>query len=181
MRSLALILIFGAINNAAAQGSGTTALVLRINPESRLDPQQITLDFQITSDRTLGMTSKRALIAAAVRPLPGQQIHVTARFASLTGPDGPIPASILRWDGVAVNATGGGQYATCSSGVFSSGAAQDLVMGWNQPGTVTCSVNFQLADERNLRPGAYSGVVTLAVERRLSVEHRDAIRSENVL
>jgi hypothetical protein len=151
---------------AGAQRSGTTALVLQVNPEARLDPQQVAVNFRVSADGSSEVTSQTTSVAAWVRALPGQQIRVTARLLSLNGPDGPAPVTAVRWAGSRTRATAGGQAATCSSGTFEAGASHDLVLGWQRSGILTCAVNFELAAPRNLPPGLYSGIVDLALDTR---------------
>jgi len=167
MRKLALaaglLLIVWPRGETAAQQSGTTRLVLNVAPESRLDPQQVELQFRVSQDGGSDVTSASATITARVRNLPGQPIRVAAQVADLHGPAAPVPASALRWTGSAVSATGGARQATCSSGTFSAGGLQDLVSNWQNAGMLTCAVNFELADPRSLPAGLYSGVVKLAL------------------
>ena len=151
---------------ADAQRSASTSLIVQVRPEARVAPQQVPLQFRVTADGAADVTFSTAEITAMVRSAPGQQIHVTARLDALNGPDGPVPGAAVQWKGANDRATGGGQQATCSSGDFASGAAGDLVSGWQRSGSLTCTVAFQLADPRILTPGAYSGTVTLLVEAR---------------
>ena len=140
------------VSLSGAQRSGTTALVVHVNQEARLDPPQVALNFRVSADGASDVTSQTATVAAAVRALPGQQIRVTARLVTLTGPDGPVPVTQVGWAGSTTRATAGGQAATCSSGTFQPGASQDLVMGWQRSGILTCAVDFALAAPRNLPP-----------------------------
>jgi hypothetical protein len=157
------VLLLVCIITSNAQRSGTTTLVLQVNPEARLDPQQITLNFRVSGDGASDVTSQTTNVTAWVRALPGQQIRVTARLASLAGPDGPVPITALRWSGSTTRAIAGGRAATCSSGTFQTGAVHDLVLGWQQSGIMSCAVNFGLLAPRNLPPGLYSGTVQLAL------------------
>lgn len=150
-------------SQAMAQRSGTSSLVVQVAPEARLAPQQVLLSFQISSDGTSNVTTASAAVTAWVRAAPGQAIRVRASLEDLAGPSGPVSASAVGWRGSAVSAAGGGRQAACSSGAFAPGAAQDLVLGWEAPGTLTCSVSFELNGVSGLRPGVYSGVVRLAV------------------
>jgi len=152
------------VSLGGAQRSGTATLVLRVNPEARLDPQQVTLNFRVSADGTSDVTSQTTSVGALVRALPGQQIRVTAQLVSLNGPDGPVPVTAVGWAGSTTRATAGGQAATCSSGTFQAGVTQDLVLGWQRSGILTCAVNFALAAPRDLPPGLYSGIVNLAVD-----------------
>jgi len=160
-----LTLLLAACFALGSEHRGTTTLSLRVDPEARLDPQHIPLTFRVSSDGASDVTTQTASMAAKVRALPGQQIHVTARLTSLNGPAGAVAAGALRWSGAVAEATAGGQPAACSSGTFQAGAAGDLVTGWQQSGSVACSLSFQLAT-RNLEPGAYSGEVDLALDVR---------------
>ena len=152
------------VSLSGAQRSGTTTLVLQVNQEARLDPRQVALNFRVSADGASDVTIQTASVAAWVRALPGQQIRVIARLVSLNGPDGPVPVTQLGWAGSTTRATGGGQAATCSSGTFQPGATQDLVLGWQRSGILTCAVNFALAAPRNLSPGLYTGAVNLALD-----------------
>jgi len=158
-----VLLLWPAVRGVA-QRSGTTSLVLRVAPEVRLSPQQVALHFRVSAEGASDVTTESAVIAAWVRALPGQQIRMTSRLENLQGPDGPVPASAVRWAGSTRNATGGGRQAECTSGVFAAGAVQDMVQGWDRSGILTCAVSFELAEARSLPPGQYSGVVSLAVE-----------------
>ena len=154
------------VSRSGAQRSGTTTLVLQVNQEARLDPQQVALNFRVSADGASDVTSQTASVAAWVRALPGQQIRVLAQLVTLTGPDGPVPVTEVGWAGSTTRATAGGQAATCSSGTFQPGATQDLVLGWQQSGILTCAVDFALSAPRNLSPGLYSGTVNLVLGTR---------------
>ena len=147
----------------AAQSSGSTTLVLSVPTEARLDPDHIALAFRVSQDGTADVTTMPAQIVARVRALPGQSVRITALLAGLQGPSGPAPATLVSWTGTATSASGNARQATCSNGVFGSGDPQDLVAGWQTSGILTCALNFQLTQPRTLAPGAYSGVVSLAV------------------
>src|SRR5208283_2524346 len=162
----AILLLGCVIGTGAAQTSGTTSLVMQVNPEARLDPQQIAVNFRVSADGASGVTSQTTGVTAWVRALPGQQIRVTANLSSLSGPNGLVPVTQVTWAGSTAGATGGGQAATCSSGTFATGATEDLVLGWQRPGTLTCAVSFALAAPGNLAPGVYSGTVNLALGER---------------
>jgi hypothetical protein len=146
-----------------AQRSATTILVVRVAPEAHLNPSQVTLHFRVSTDGASDITAQTETVAAWVRALPGQRIRLTAGPAILTGPAGAVPGSLIRWSGSAARATSGGQSATCTSGSFEGTAAQDLVAGWQRSGTLTCAVTFSLSDPRSWPPGAYAGVVDLAL------------------
>ncbi len=160
------VLLACVIGPAGAQRSGTTGLVLQVNPEARLDPQQVAVNFRVSADGSSDVTSQTTSVAAWVRASPGRQIRVTARLVSLNGPEGPAPVTAVRWAGSRARATAGGQSATCSSGTFEPGATHDLVLGWQRSGVLTCAVNFELAAPRNLPSGLYSGIVDLALDTR---------------
>jgi len=147
----------------SAQRNGGTTLVVQVRPEAHLDPSQVMLSFRVSADGTADVTTQTAAIAAWVRALAGQQIHLRAIVANLAGPDGPVAASQLSWSGSPAQATGGGQQAGCTSGSFSGGAARDLAANWQRSGTLTCAVTFSLASPRALTPGNYSGTVQLAL------------------
>ena len=162
----AALLLACLVSPGGAQRNGSTTLVVQVNQEARLDPQQVALNFRVSADGASDVTSQTASVAAMVRALPGQQIRVTARLGSLNGPDGPVPVTQVGWAGSTTRATAGGQGATCSSGTFQAGATQDLVLGWQRSGILTCAVNFGLAAPRGLAPGLYSGTVDLALDTR---------------
>jgi hypothetical protein len=158
------VLLLGClISLGGAQRTGTTTLVLRVNPEARLDPQQVTLNFRVSADGASDVTSQTTSVAAWVRALPGQQIRVTAQLVSLNGPNGPVPITQVGWAGSSTRATAGAQAATCSSGTFQPGVTEDLVLGWQRSGILNCAVSFALAAPRDLPPGLYSGIVNLAL------------------
>jgi hypothetical protein len=162
--ALAVLMLACLVSPGGAQHSGTTALVVQVNPEARLDPQQVALNFRVSADGASDATTQTTSVAASVRALPGQRIRVTARLVSLDGPDGPVPVTQVGWAGSTTRATAGGQAATCSSGTFQPGVTHDLVLGWQRSGILACAVNFVLAAPRNLSPGLYSGTVNLALD-----------------
>jgi hypothetical protein len=157
------ILLLASVVTGGAEHSGTTALVLQVRPEARLDPQQIDVHFRVSADGLSDVSSQTANVTAWVRSLPGRPIRVSARLAAWNGPDGPAPAGALRWTGVSIHATAGAQAANCSSGIFQEGASHDLVLGWQQSGILTCAMKLELAAPRDLPPGLYSGSVNLAL------------------
>lgn len=161
--AIALVLFVWPAGQNAAESSGRTTLLLVVRPESNLNPQQVPLQFRVAADARSGVTTQAATVVAQARALPGARIRVMARLIHLQGPAGPVDANALRWTGEAVGGSGGGQQAACSSGAFGSGAAQDLVEGWQRSGTLTCLVNFQLARDDGLPPGLYTGAVSLAI------------------
>lgn len=163
---IAVLILVWVLSLGGAQRSGTTALVLHVNPEASLNPQQVAINFRVSADGASDVTSQTTSVAAAVRALPGQQIRITAQLVSLDGPDGPVPVTQVGWAGSTTRATAGGQAATCSSGTFQAGVPQDLVLGWQRSGVLTCAVNFTLAAPRSLSPGLYSGTMNLALATR---------------
>lgn len=164
--SLAVLLLACIAGTGGAQRSGTTIMALQVEPEARLEPQQVALHFRVSADGASDVTSQNANVTAWVRALPGQQIRVTARMASLNGPDGALPVTGIRWAGSTTHATAGGQAANCSSGNFGVATLADLVLGWDRSGTLTCAVSFELVSPRNLVPGLYAGIVDLALATR---------------
>src|SRR5271157_248602 len=160
---VAALLMAYLVSPGGAQHSATTTLAVQVNPEARLDPQQVALNFRISADGASDVTYQTAIVTAWVRALPGQQIRVTARLNAFNGPDGPVPPTQLNWVGSTTRATAGAQAAACSSGTFQTGDAQDLVLGWQRSGVLTCAVDFALAAPRTLSPGLYSGAVNLAL------------------
>jgi hypothetical protein len=164
--AVAVLVLAYFVSVGRAQRSGTTALALQVNQEAHLDPQQVALNFRVSADGASDVTSQTTSVGAWVRALPGQQIRVTAQLVSLNGPDGPVPVTQVGWAGSTTRGTAGGQAATCSSGTFQPGVTQDLVLGWQRSGILTCAVNFALAAPRNLSPGLYSGTVNLALDTR---------------
>jgi len=163
---MAALLLLGGGVPRGAQRSGTTTLMLQVSPEARLEPQQIALNFRVSGDGASDVTSQTNNVSAMVRALPGQNIRVTARLVSLSGPSGAVPAGQLTWSGSRARAAAGGQSAGCSSGVFESGAAHDLVSGWQRSGTLACALTFALQDPRGLTPGLYAGTVQLGLDAR---------------
>jgi len=157
LAALALVAAVG------AQHQASTGLAVQVTPEAHLDPTQVALRFQVSEDGTGDITSQTQAIAAWVRALPNQQIRVTARLENVTGPDSARLASGIQFSGSATRATEGARGATCASGSFVGGAAQELVAGWRRNGRLTCSVRFALANPRSLQPGVYAAVLSLAV------------------
>lgn len=149
----------------APQQTESTSLVVRIEPEARIDPQQVELHFRVSPGGGSDVIMQVAVVAAWVRATPGHQIRAIARLMNLNGPAGPIPANAVRWTGAVLNASAGAQGAACSSGVFTPDTAHDLVQGWDRSGKLTCMVNFELS-ARDLPPGEYSGLVGLALGQR---------------
>lgn len=158
---LVLVLFVIPAVRMTAQRSGSTSLVLRVAPESRLDPRQVTLHFRRSGDGSSDVVTQSATVVASVRALPGQRIRVTASLPNLQGPDGAVPAGNVRWTSSSSTAAGGGRQAACIGGTFSSAFPQDLVQGWGSPGILTCVLNFELGG--GLPPGSYFGIVTLAI------------------
>lgn len=159
---LVAVLLLAGIAIGSPQRTGTSSLVLQVGPEARIDPQTIPLNFRVSADGASDVTSQTANVTAMVRAMAGQQIRITAQLAGWNGPGGAAPVTAVSWSGAVTRATGGGQAASCGSGVFQAGAAQDLVLGWQRSGMVACAVKFELA-KQNLTPGLYAGSVTLAV------------------
>lgn len=149
------VLVLWPASEGTAQHTATTSLVLRVGPEARLDPQQVALTFRVSADGSSDVTTVSAVVAARARTAPGQSLRVTARLLNLDAQ--------VQWTSSILSAAGGGQQASCSSGVLAPGATQDLVTGWQSSGLVTCSVNFQLVDPRSLAPGVYAGIVQLGM------------------
>ncbi len=139
----------------SAQNTGTTTLLLRVNPEARLDPPQLPLAFHISPDGSSDVTTASAVVTALVRTAPGQPIRLTGRLANLNAQ--------VRWTGSLLTASGGGKDALCSPGTLAPGAAQDLITGWQRSGTATFSLHFELVNARLLAPGDYSAVVQLGM------------------
>lgn len=163
---VAALLMAYVVSPGGAQRSATTTLAVQVNPEARLDPQQVALNFRVSADGASNVTTQTTIVAAWVRALPGQQIRVTASLNAFSGPAGPVPAALLTWVGSTARATAGAQAGTCSSGTFQTGPTQDLVLGWQRSGILTCAVTFALVEPRSLPPGLYSGTMNLALDTR---------------
>jgi len=144
-----------------AQRSGNTTLVVRVTPEAHLIPSQVSLRFRTSPGGAGDITSQTEIVAAWVRAVPGQHIRLTAHLAELSGPAGPVSSQTVRWRGAPLQATGGGQTATCTNGTLASGSSQDLIAGWQRSGTLTCAIAFGLADPQSLPAGTYTGRVDL--------------------
>ncbi len=140
------------------QREASTTLVVRVAPEARIEPSQIALEFRV-ADKVV----RRANVAVWVRSLPNQQTRVSARLDRLQGPNGSVPVTVVSWTGSVAHSSGGGSQASCTSGSFVTGQAQDLVLGWHQSGTLTCAFVFTLAESSNLASGLYSATVALSV------------------
>lgn len=153
-----------AVIKGLAQQSGTTMLVLRVPPEARVDPQELSLAFRVSADGASDVTTSPAVVVARVRAYAGQAIHINALLTNLQGPTGALPANAVSWTGSATSATGSARQAACSNGVFGAATVPDLVAGWQTSGILTCAINFELMQPRSLPSGAYSGVVRLSVE-----------------
>ena len=156
--SLTVLLLLALSPRAPGQRGASSTLVVRVTPEARLDPGQIALEFQV-ADRVVRTVN----VSAWVRALPNQQIRVSARLDKLQGPSGPAPVAAVSWTGAVARSTAGGSRASCTNGAFAAGQTQDLVLGWRQSGTLTCTFAFTLSGSGNLVPGAYSGTVDLSV------------------
>jgi hypothetical protein len=144
-----------------AQHSSGSSLMVRVNPEARVEPARIALSFHISADGGSDITIQGATVAAWVRALPGRRIQLKAHLATLDGPGGPVAPSAVIWKGAATQSSAGGRQAACTNGRFVSADAQDLVQGWSQSGSLRCSVSFQLAEPGALAPGSYTGMVEL--------------------
>jgi hypothetical protein len=156
--ALAVLLMLVLSPGAPGQHGASTVLVVQVMPEARIEPGQIALAFRV-ADRVV----QTANVAAWVRSLPNQQIRVFARLATLQGPNGPVPVTAVSWKGAVAQSTAGGNQASCTSGAFAAGQAQDLALGWRKSGTLTCTIAFALVESSNLPPGLYSGTVELSL------------------
>jgi hypothetical protein len=161
-----LTLLVWLSGNAVGQRQGVTTLSVNVAPESRVDPSRVPVNFVITGDGRDDVASQTTLVTALVRSLPGRQVHLTADLSSLTGPTGAIAAAQFEWSGSVVHATGRARSASCTSGNFANGASPDLVSGWFESGSLTCSVSFRLANQRSLSPGTYTAVFALTLQMR---------------
>jgi DNA-binding response OmpR family regulator len=145
-----------------AQSSvSSTTLAVHVEPEARLSQSQVPIQFFVSSDGTADVVSQSAIVAAWIRAMPGQQIHLTARSGEVIGPSGATGAAEIRWNGSLTSATVGGQAATCTTGLLVSETWQALVSGWQRSGTLICSLKFELVNPRILAPGTYAAVVSL--------------------
>jgi len=149
------------VASVLAQRTGSSSLVVNVAPEAHLSPSQIPLRFIVTADGAGDVTTQAASIAAWVRALPRQQIHLMARIDAVAGP-GPAPAIV--WSGSVSRSTGGAQSAACTAGSFASGPSQEMVSGWQLSGTLTCAVTFSLENPQSLAPGVYSTTISLALQ-----------------
>jgi hypothetical protein len=147
----------------AQQRDGNTALAVSVGPEARLSQPQVAIRFVVSADGSGDVVTQSAVVGASVRSLPEQQIRLTARTGAVQGPGGPVRGAAIRWSGALARATGGGQSAACASGSLVSEARQDLVSGWSRSGTLSCTLNFELVNPRDLQPGVYTAVVDLEV------------------
>jgi len=146
-----------------AQPISSSSLVIRVVPEAHLSPSQIPLMFIVSADGAVELTSQVANVLTWVRALPGEEIHLIARFGTMAGPSGTLPASAIAWHGSVLHATAGGQDATCTDGSMAAGLSQALVSGWQRSGTLACAVTFWLESPRSLAPGVYTVMVDLAL------------------
>ncbi len=140
--------------------TGGTALVVRILPEARLNPQSITVSIRV--DESGAVVAQSATLHAWIRAVPGHPIQFVARTSQVSGPSGFLPPASLRWEGVAQAASGGGEAAQCTSGAF-SGTSDLLASGWGRSGTLTCQVRFSLNGSTRPAPGVYTAQVDLAL------------------
>jgi len=146
--------------------SATMRLSVEVEPEVRIEPEQIPLRFLVSPGGRADGTTQSTEITAWIRPAPGQPIRLMAHLMHLEGPGGGmVSPSILRWAGAKTRATGGGQQAQCSSGSFASGSDADLIRGWERSGSVSCSMRFELDQKVPLPPGEYRGLVTVVLGR----------------
>jgi hypothetical protein len=146
---------------AQQQRAGGTALAVSVGPEARLSQPQVVIRFVVSADGAGEVVTQSAVVGAWVRSLPGQQIRLTSRSGEVQGPRGPVRDAAIRWSGALAQATGGGQSAACASGSLVSEAQQDMVSGWSSSGTLSCAVNFELLNPRDLPPGVYTAVIDL--------------------
>jgi hypothetical protein len=151
--------------HSQTQGSDRSALAVVIQPEARVEPQQVPLQFEVSADGVSDVVSQTASVAAWVRSRPNQPIGVRMRLVRLEGPGGPLPPATLRWTAAAPRSTGGGREASCSAGDFTAGAVQELVTGWQKSGMLECAVTWQLTGTAKLPPGRYTGVVEFIAPR----------------
>jgi len=156
------MLLLTALALAAQQRSGGTALAIRVNPEARLAPAQVTLQFRVAAGGSASVITQTALIEAWMRPALHQQVHLAARLKEFNGPSGPAAAAIS-FRGDVAGAAGGGQTALCAGGSFRVGSQLDLATGWDRAGKLACSVSFSLTGASNLPPVDYSGTVDLTL------------------
>ena len=163
-RVLASIVLAAIVPSVAvpAQSSGSVPLMVQVNPEARLETPMASLSFTVDNPGQIA-TSQPVTIAAFVRALPNQQIHLTAQPVALNGPAGAAPVAAIRWNGTMAAATGGATAAVCTSGDFSTGDPQQLIANWTQSGIARCTVTFGLATEAGWPAGAYTGVIGLSV------------------
>jgi hypothetical protein len=143
-----------------AQQTRSTAVLVRVGPESRLMPEQMLVRFLVPADNQSDSINQTAAVEAWVRGLPGDRIRVSALLSALQGPEGPVPASAVRWSGSTGNATGGGLAASCLSGTFASDKPQEFVLNWQESGTITCNLTFSLTGSLSRSPGVYTGTVS---------------------
>jgi len=147
---------------AAQQRTANTALALHVQPEARLTPSQVTLQFHVAPDGAASVITQTELVDAWMRPAPHQQVHLSARLENLSGPNGLVSGAAVTWAGTVAGAAGGGQSAACTGGRFDSAAGSDLASGWQRAGKLSCSVTFALAGGA-LAPGDYTGTVALSL------------------
>jgi hypothetical protein len=151
---------FLAVPTGPAAQSGTTNLVLRVQPAELLTPRLVHLNFYVSRNEVESRTSQSERIVAIARTEPGRQVRV---FGSLRPRPGDKLPPGLRWDGTMESAAAGAQHAACSSGDLNSGRPFPLISGWQQSGAATCSVTFTLTHARELDPGNYPITVELAL------------------
>ena len=159
---ITLSLLLWLSGNAIGQRQGSTSLTVNVAPESHVDPSRVPVRFVVTDSGEADESLHTAVITARVRSLPGRQVHLTAAISGATAPPGTQGAQ-FEWSGSVVRATGAARSASCGSGSFANGGAQELVGGWYESGTLTCSISFRLVNPRDLAPGVYTAVFDLAL------------------
>ncbi len=151
---------FLAVPAGPAAQSGTTTLVLRVDPAESLTPRLLHLNFYVSRNSAESRTSQSERVIAAARTQAGQQVRVLGLLRPRPGDRVP---SGLRWDGALESAAAGAQRAVCTGGDLSSGRPFPLISGWQQSGAATCSVTFSLTRAGDLEPGNYPITVELAL------------------
>jgi hypothetical protein len=163
---ITLTLLLWLSGTAVGQRRGATTLSVRVAPESQVEPSQVPVRFVVSADGRDDVAGEPTLVTARVRSVPGRQIHLMAAVGGVTGPSDGAPSARFEWSGSAVQASAGARTASCANGAFADGASQDLVTGWYQSGSLTCSFSFRLANARELLPGTYTAIFALTLETR---------------
>lgn len=146
---------------AIAGPQSSTQLMVRIEPEARLNLASVSLRFRVPGPEVNTVT-----LEALARPLPSQQVIVTATPQSeLRSGAAVIPLSAVRWQGTKTAARGGGTAAACTSGALLQASARPLAENWKAPGALTCSVSFSVDDPSRFAPGVYT--TTLSFDLRM--------------